>query len=357
MIKQFLLVALLLGVAYGHGRLIKPVPRQGSGSLNGQANAPVSGGVTGKDWICRAGDAVANKQPVTAGGSLTLQWNFGAAHVGDCAVYVSYDVGADRSDQKWFKIANLPRCKDDNNKDMTIKIPSWLKNGHAIFRWDWYALHIWPRAEFYSQCFDATVSSGQASLPGDLNQYKLNNRPGSLYPANADEQLASGSRGYRNPFGSGDFYMTGPPCAKSYAENNCALTAKGMPGYLDIGAVGSNTGGNSGNNGNSGTLTPAKQPCLTHKVVQGDTMSAIAKFYTDQGKVVTWEEICDYNNYENCNEILVGDDLVIPFKGSACDPEGTTASPQDTATTAENDGSAAELGILLVSALTAFLFA
>jgi len=341
---KFLLVALLLGVAYGHGRLIKPVPRQGPTSLAGNANGPVPGGITGDAWICRAADAVANKQPVTAGGSLTLQWNFGAAHVGDCAVYVSYDVSTARNEQKWFKIANLPRCKDDNNKDMTITLPSWLKNGQAVFRWDWYALHVWPSAEFYSQCFDATVSGGQASLPGDLNQYKLNNRPGSLYPANANEQLASGARGYRNPFpGGSDFYMTGPPCAKSYSENNCALTAKGTPGYLEIGATGSNSGGNSGNSGNSGNLTPAKQPCLTHKVVQGDTMSGIAKAYTDQGKMVTWEEICAYNNYPDCNAILVGDDLVIPFKGSACDPD--------------NDGSAAEVGILVVTALTALLFA
>jgi len=322
MIRQIVLFSLFLGCVYGHGRLITPVPRQGSGSLNGKANAPVAGAQAGEEWVCRSAQVQSTKLPVTAGGSLALNWDFGAAHRGDCALYVSYDVSATRGQQKWFKIANLPRCKDQNRQDVAVKIPSFLKNGHAVFRWDWYALHIFPSAEFYSQCFDAMVTGGQAGLPANLNQYKLIGPP--LYPANANVLLPSGVKSYRNPFG-GDFFMTGPPCAQSMTDNNCAMTQKGSKGFLDIGTTG--TGGNTGGTApvtpapvtaNTGN-TPITTYCETHKVVSGDTLSAIADSYKAQNKVVTWQEICSYNSLPSgCDALSIGDDLIIPYKGSKC---------------------------------------
>jgi hypothetical protein len=45
-----------------------------------------------------------------AGGTVTLKWAFGANHLGDCALFLSYDVFTARTDQKFFKIANFPEC-------------------------------------------------------------------------------------------------------------------------------------------------------------------------------------------------------------------------------------------------------
>lgn len=233
MSKQLLILSCLLAVVFGHGRLIVPEPRQGPTDLYGKANAPTPG-TDSLDWVCRQGTPVAKKQPVTAGGSLGLQWAFTAAHVGDCALYVSYDVDDQRKDQRWFKIANFPKCKNQNNQLVNVKVPAWLKNGHAVFRWDWYALHVHPSIEFYSQCFDANVSGGQVALPGSLNQYKLVNNGKALYPKSANE-----APGYRNAFNlQNEQYMTGPPCALSSTENNCEATKKGTTGYLDVGAIG-----------------------------------------------------------------------------------------------------------------------
>lgn len=232
MSKQLLLLSCLLAVVFGHGRLIVPEPRQGPTDMYGKANAPTPGSDS-LDWVCRQGTPVAKKQPVTAGGSLGLQWAFTAAHVGDCALYVSYDVDSQRKDQRWFKIANFPKCKNQNNQLVNVNVPAWLKNGHAVFRWDWYALHVHPSIEFYSQCFDANVSGGQVALPGSLNQYKLVNNGKALYPTSNAE-----APGYRNAFNGGEQYMTGPPCALSSTENNCEATNEGTTGHLDVGAIG-----------------------------------------------------------------------------------------------------------------------
>lgn len=232
MSKQLLILSLLLAVVFGHGRLIVPEPRQGPTDLYGEANAPVPG-TDSMNWVCRQATPNAKKHSVTAGGSLGLKWTMTVRHVGDCALYVSYDVDVQRKDQRWFKIANFPKCRNQNNQLVNVKIPAWLKNGHAVFRWDWYALHNHPSVEVYNQCFDADVSGGQVALPGSLNQYKLVNNGKALYPKSAKEGV-----GYRDAHNNGEQYMTGPPCALSSTENNCEATKKGTTGSLDVGAIG-----------------------------------------------------------------------------------------------------------------------
>lgn len=225
----FLLSTLFLHTAHGHGRLVSPIPRYGTGTNNGAENAPVTFG--SDQWVCRHDGPVAVTREITPGGTLDLQWDFSAAHVGDCAVYLSYDVSSTRAEQKFFKIANLPKCRENNNQVVTINIPDWLQAGQVVVRWDWYALHQHPSVEFYSQCYDAMVTGNNGPQTG-LYTYKINNP--DLYPANANTGV-----GYRNAFNNGEQYMTGPPCALGFDQNDCAQTTCGTTGYVDPKALNS----------------------------------------------------------------------------------------------------------------------
>lgn len=217
----------LLIQCFSHGRLIKPIPRFGLDTNNGLDNGP-TGDANSDTWVCRH-TVDENTQPIldlTAGQPLDLQWDFSAAHVGDCAVYVTYETNTDRAQQKWFKIANMPKCREQNKQDFAITIPEWLPEGRITIRWDWYALHQHPSVEFYSQCIDARVSgsNGQVQL-SDIFTYAI---PG-VYPNNGNDGV-----GYRYPFGNGDQTMTGPPCALNWNQNNCAETACGTARFIDV---------------------------------------------------------------------------------------------------------------------------
>jgi hypothetical protein len=139
--------------------------------------------------------------------------------------------------------------------------------------------------------------------------------------------------GYRNPFNRQSAqFMTGPACAgvataPSYATNNCDLTAKGTTGYT--GGGGEEIGGEAKI---GTTLAPGGTPvdmtptCEIYIVKDGDTMFKIAKFYTDQGKEVTHEQICLANGPMDCDFIVAPDEYIIPYKGSACEQMGTNAT-------------------------------
>jgi len=171
----------------------------------GYENDPVSS-LTSKDMVCRHGtrNSGVPLKAVSAGGSMTLKWDFGAAHVGDCAVFISYDLSADRNDQRFFKIANLPKCKDQNKNEVTITLPDFLPPGEAVLRWDWSALHTWPNVEFYSQCIDLQITGSANSVQvGDFNAYSIVDPP--IYPLSGRDGV-----GFRNPFQPGsEQYMTG----------------------------------------------------------------------------------------------------------------------------------------------------
>ena len=134
-----LAVIFLLGLTgvEAHGRLthVGPTGTTRIGSKTRYENDPVPGGNTGEMWICRQGTKTASQAELVPNGQLGLQWNFGAAHVGDCAVYLSYDVDQPRTQQKWFKIANLFDCKSQNRQTVNINIPGWVKAGPAVLRW------------------------------------------------------------------------------------------------------------------------------------------------------------------------------------------------------------------------------
>jgi hypothetical protein len=142
---------------------------------------------------------------VSAGSSVTTNWDFGAEHVGDCFFYLSYSNPATTSavDMRWFKIAAIAECKDMTRQDVPVAIPSWAPAGKAVLRFEWYALHRFPAVEFYAQCADIVVTRNSGSGVLGIPLVKV---PGHL-PEN-------GNNGeYRDPFNGGTFFFTGPAVA------------------------------------------------------------------------------------------------------------------------------------------------
>lgn len=316
---QVLLLSFFTG-AFGHGRLSKPLSRKGPG----YENDPVPGRDSEK-FVCRHAtrNTAIPYHKVTAGAPLVLQWAFSAAHVGDCAVYITYDVDKALKDQLYFKIANLFKCKDQNKQDVTITAPPFLPAGKAILRWDWWGLHQFPsNAEFYSQCVDIDITASTAPiLVSQLATYSIINPP--IMPANAKEGV-----GYRDPFNPrSDQFMTGPACANDYAGNSCELTKKGTKGYTGGGDAPVDGGRTvmdpdaTGPTVAPGQPTPAPHAmdCEIYSVQAGDSMASIAAKFTAAGKKVTFAEICAANGkQETCGSIDVGDDYLIPHEGSVC---------------------------------------
>ena len=87
--SYLLLATTLVGTAKGHGSLTVPTTRRGN---TGYENDPVK--FDTEAWVCR--HAMKNPDvplyPAMAGQITQLTWHFSAAHVGDCAVFLSYDV-------------------------------------------------------------------------------------------------------------------------------------------------------------------------------------------------------------------------------------------------------------------------
>jgi len=308
-------------LASGHGRLMVPTTRKPTG----YENDPVPG-FSDPMFVCR-NDLTTPASTITAGSSLTLRWDFGAAHVGDCAVFISYDYNAAKADQKYFKIANLFDCKSQNKADVPIVLPSWLPAGQAVLRWDWYALHQYPNVEFYSQCADVTiVNNGQAANINTITKYSIIAPP--VYP-----QTGRDGVGYRNPFANSEQFMTGPNCANGFNGNSCSLTAPGTTGYVDVGdltPVQSPTAPPT-EQGAQPTPPPTLTPeCITYEVVSGDSLTSIAAAFTAQGKTVSSQEICDFNKLGDCNSIDIGDDLMIPCETCGCSPDTRPQTPSPT---------------------------
>jgi len=310
MIFVFTVLFLILDFARAHGRLSVPSTR----NPTGYENDPVPSN-NDDTFVCR-NDVTDPATTINAGSTLDLYWDFGAAHVGDCAVYISYDWDtSNKAEQAYFKIANLYKCKDQNRETVPIDLPSWLPGGRAVLRWDWTALHVYPTVEFYAQCADVTIVAGAGEVDiSTLVTYPIINP--AVYPADGNSGV-----GYRNPFANTEQYMTGPPCANGYSSNSCELTQDGTTGFIYVGDITpvqspTNEPSNAGD-------TPTEEPtyasiCETYEVGDGDTISSIATSYTDNGMAVTWDEICTFNELEDCDVIDIGDDLMIPCDSCGC---------------------------------------
>lgn len=179
-----------------HGRLVKPASReQLTGSLlPHQQREPVE--LNSSKFVCRDQPAATPIITAAVGSAVTVQWDFTAAHVGDCAMYMSYDVGKPDKEQEYFKLANIADCKAFNKKDVNVQIPTYLPAGPAILRFEWYALHVRPTIEYYAQCVDITITSTQAgNLPPNL--FKIG------------PHLPSAGTSYRSAY-DGETYLVGP---------------------------------------------------------------------------------------------------------------------------------------------------
>jgi len=244
-LKMILLAFLIyfLPMCHSHGRLMTPISRVGHQNYENDPTGSSSNGGNNNDaWVCRHENPVEPTVAYDAGSTITLTWFFGAKHVGDCDVYLSYDFDQPRGDMKWFKVANFYDCKSNSDQQpMTLTLPSWLPSGKATLRWGWYAVHVFPSVEFYSQCVDVVIVGSTTTIPSDVVLYPLiGTNP--VFPLNGNDAA------YPNRFGDGDF-MVGPACAKGLdALNSCSLTAAGSRGYIDVSAIGCT---------NCGTVTSA----------------------------------------------------------------------------------------------------
>jgi hypothetical protein len=118
---------------------------------------------------------------VEAGGVVPMEWELTAKHIGDCFVYISCTPDLPDLEKEWFKIADVPYCRDPSQEDLTqaladgrtdgslggplsgvpinIAIPNFLAaNDHCILRWEWYALHQVRSVEYYAQCVDIKIT-------------------------------------------------------------------------------------------------------------------------------------------------------------------------------------------------------
>ena len=140
---------------------MEPITRRGN---QGYEDDPVR--FNSPQWVCHHASRNSNVplHRVTGGQKTQLLWEFGALHIGDCALYISYDYTLPLVDQQYFKIANLPDCKAQSNQRVDIDLPTWLPGGQAILRWDWYGVHGGVNnPEFYVQCVDIDITAGLVS--------------------------------------------------------------------------------------------------------------------------------------------------------------------------------------------------
>lgn len=223
-LKLFLLVAASSTfTCRAHWRLTVPMTRKGPGYENDPLGSPVN---------CRNAQPNPNipRLSFAAGQDMDIKFE-GGGHVGDCSVYISYDVNVPTSSAQFVKIANLPDCRSQINTLVPIRLPSQLPAGDAILRWDQYALHQGSFIEWYVQCADITITSSSSSARdwASFNKFSI----ASVYPGNPRVNYR---RNTAVP-GDDDFYMTGPACVDD-CINQCALTAKGMQGYTGYGEEG-----------------------------------------------------------------------------------------------------------------------
>ena len=127
--KAFIATALLLGNVDAHGRMERL--RAGDTTVTTRGGAGFEDSPTGLNnkFICR-NPAKKPAVTITAGGTMEVEWSFGAAHLGDCALYMSY------SDNNYFKIANFPECNVRAPPSPPLFHPSRSLTPLADFRFD-----------------------------------------------------------------------------------------------------------------------------------------------------------------------------------------------------------------------------
>jgi len=133
---------------------------------------------------------------------------------------------------EFFKIANIRSPKDSNQQPYTINLPDWLPSGNAVLRWEWAATHVYPTIELYAQCSDIIITGRGGDTEktvAEIPKYRVVSNGVSLTIPSYDSDGK-----IFNPFSGGTHFQTGPECALGYTENQCAATAVGTPGHIDM---------------------------------------------------------------------------------------------------------------------------
>jgi hypothetical protein len=336
-----LLCCLVLPVVEAHGRLTRI--RAGGSTVStrkgpGYEHDPV-GGSSVVEFVCRNPKGTPTIE-LTAGATLEAEWEFSAAHVGDCALFISYDF------TKYFKIANFPECNKNNNEFVPVNLPSWLPAGVAVVRWDWYALHVFPTVEFYSQCVDVTIVT---TNPDPISLTELATKSYSIisppvYPADGR------SGDYRNAFDQRNpWFMTGPDCIDGVTGNCCdtSLYAYGKS-YGDCASTGTSVVGDASTYpGTAPTKAPTTPTvgsmCVVYIVVSGDTLEGIAAQKRAAGCEVTASKIADFNSLSVTarDSIEIGDNFIIPCPDNCCTDSSCDAQDAEKAAAASSATKAA----------------
>jgi len=192
-----------------------------------------------KKFVCRHETTASTPvTPMTAGQQIDLQWVNSALHVGDAAVYISYDTDVPMSrieEMEFFKIANIFDAKAYSAQMYPITLPEWLPSGRATLRWEWYALHNNPSVELYVQCSEIEITGLGGSVEktvAEIPKYRVWDGTTSLSVPwmNNDAKTL-----YRDAFNPSVQFMTGPECAFCYNGNDCALSDVGTQGHVDMG--------------------------------------------------------------------------------------------------------------------------
>mmetsp|Transcript_24920 Transcript_24920/g.49601 ORF Transcript_24920/g.49601 Transcript_24920/m.49601 type:complete len:370 (+) Transcript_24920:113-1222(+) len=259
-------LSLLVIGASAHGRLTLPAPRDGNvedpdqpinfnlddepESSRFPVNDPNSH-PEGQSFVCRVPNSQksASLLPVTAGQTIDMKWEFTADHPGDGGLFISYDAdAADTQQMRFFKIANFPQQRRNNNEVIKVTLPSWLPPGPAVLRWDWYATHNAPWTEFYANCVDIVVSSTSNVVPADIPSYKMEVGTSSstsydayncedcwCFDCDANSWKAKG--------------INGPPCVGGVEGNCCDLSFYNPVDYQASSGGGFNECSDKGNSG------------------------------------------------------------------------------------------------------------
>ena len=217
---------------------------------------------------------------------------------------------------------------------MSVTIPSGLPaSNHAVLRWEWYSLQQGPTTpEFYANCVDIEITSTVAE-GGPLPTPRCT--MGGWLPIGA-----TGS--YRNAYGRGAQFITGPKVASFGAVTPCVTPTTFQCAFNDLtcdcGSSSAATRACPGTTMNppvgGATAAPSAPPttlascaafsnadCQTHTVNAGDTLSGIvaqAKWTKAPYTVVTVAQVASINGIVDPSSVDVGDTLTIP-QVCACD--------------------------------------
>ena len=253
-------------LASAHGRLTLPAPRDGNVedpdqpiNFNGDnepesSRFPVNDPAShpeGQSFVCRVPNSQKSTSllPVTAGLTIDMKWEFTADHPGDGGLFISYDADyTDTQQMRFFKIANFPQQRRNNDDVIKVTLPTWLPPGPAVLRWDWYATHNAPWTEFYANCVDIDISSTSSVAPTDIPSYKIEVGATSstsydayncedcwCFDCDANDWKAKG--------------INGPPCVGGVEGNCCDLSQYNPVDYQASSGGGFNECSDKGNSG------------------------------------------------------------------------------------------------------------